>query len=120
MSLETARVRGVDVHYGARTTGGGKGETANASGFKEYQYNYSNGNVSGATVMLPAFATVWNIISSNVAAGSVSAATAGGTDVSGADGTELASVTLGVGTHELVITGVTDGAVTIIVEERSV
>jgi hypothetical protein len=114
MGFETAPKRGVAVHYGPRVAGGGKGESANPDGFKEYHYNY-DGNAYPVNAILPDGAIVWNIIETK-STGAVSAATVGATDVILADGTEANAVATSGGA--LSLTGPTAGTVTVLVEER--
>ncbi len=101
----------VSNHYGQRDTGGEQGKTNTYGVENESVVNFTGDGPLYDTQQIPAGAVVTHVVEMNLT-GSVSAATVGATDISGADGTEGNYV--GISTAgDLTVTGPTAGKVVV-------
>ena len=108
MSFETAPLRGVSNQYGTRKVGGFQGSKKTSGLTYEATINFDGDNLP-IKVVVPAGAIVTHV-NSGFISGTVSTATVGAVDVSGADGAELNYVDVPAG-GDLTITGPTGGSV---------
>jgi len=106
MGYENSAGLNVNNHYGERVIGGTEGQLPSAGAEREVVINF-DGNSLGKKTVVPVGAVVTEIVDSFT--GTISAATVGATDISGADGAVANYVTIGTA-GDLTVTGPTAGS----------
>ena len=101
----------VSQHFGPRDEDSPEGVVKTEGGMNELVIDFDTARPTYQEVTLPAGAVVWSL-DTTFATGSVTAATVGAIDISGANGTVANQVTI-TATGEITVTGPTAGKVVV-------